>query len=106
VKALVEAKAKADADADAAAKLAADAEAKAKIDAAMVRVELQNQAETLAEQKTKGAGKRWVFRVDDITKVPHEYLEVVSARVTAKVREGAREIPGITIYQEDSLSLR
>lgn len=106
IKALAEAEEKAKVAAAEAAQVAAAAEAKAKIDGAMVRVELQNKAEDLASTKTKGAGKRWAWRIDDINLVPREYLDLVPAKVTNQIREGVREIPGIVIYQEDSLSLR
>jgi hypothetical protein len=49
---------------------------------------------------------RWVFEVEDESKVPREYLIVDSALVRKAVDAGAREIPGIRIYEEHKAIVR
>ncbi len=50
--------------------------------------------------------KTWKFEVKDISKVPPEYLEVVSKLVNQAIRDGVREIDGLYIYQDSSLTVR
>lgn len=47
--------------------------------------------------------KRWTWDLVDIKKVPEEYFVLDNAAITAAVRNGAREIPGIKIYQTEGL---
>lgn len=47
--------------------------------------------------------KHWTFEVVDITKVPVLYLDVDTAVVRAAIRDGERDIPGLRIYQEESV---
>lgn len=90
----------------AAEKAKAEAETKAEIDAALARSDAKGKIEDLEAQKAKGAGKRWTWEVTDITQVPHIYLEIAPGRVTEVVRAGCREIPGIRIFQAESLVLK
>ena len=58
--------------------------------------------------KTIGAvtvKKVWTFQVDDQTKIPQEYLVVDEVKVRVAIRAGVRQIPGITVYQKDEVSL-
>ena len=50
--------------------------------------------------------KRWTFEVTDESKVPRDYLAINSAAITAAIRNGEREIPGIKIFQKTSVSVR
>ena len=50
--------------------------------------------------------KRWVFEVLDIMKVPKEYLVIDSAEVNDAIADGKRDIPGLKIYQKETLSVR
>lgn len=54
----------------------------------------------------KGLTKRWTFELQDLSKVPAEYLKLDEVKVRQKIAEGAREIPGLRIFQDTSLSLR
>lgn len=54
----------------------------------------------------KGTTKRWVFEVEDASLVPREYLVVNETAIRKAVNEGARTIPGVRIYQDESISLR
>lgn len=53
-----------------------------------------------------GVRKTWVFEVVDETLVPSNYLMVDEGAISLAVREGVREIPGVRIYQQESLSVR
>lgn len=53
--------------------------------------------------------KRWTFRVKSIAVLSAEHPELVtvdSAAIRKRIAEGAREIPGLEIYQEESVSVR
>ena len=49
--------------------------------------------------------KRWTFEVEDFEKIPHSLLEIDTAKVNEAIRNGAREITGLIIYQKESLSI-
>lgn len=50
--------------------------------------------------------KRWVFRIVDESKVPQKYYSIDETKIRQAVAEGAREIPGILIYQDESVVTR
>lgn len=50
--------------------------------------------------------KTWVFEVDDISKVPAEFLVLNSKAVRVAVREGARSIPGLRIFEKSEIVVR
>lgn len=50
--------------------------------------------------------KIWTFEVVDVAKVPAEYVEVKSTAVNAAIRAGVREIPGLRIFEKDSIAVR
>jgi len=50
--------------------------------------------------------KRWVFEVDIFTAIPLEYLVVDTAKINAAIRDGAREISGLKIFQKEEISIR
>lgn len=50
--------------------------------------------------------KRWTFKVVDETKVPREFLSLDSGLVRGAIRQGKREIAGLEIYQESSITTR
>lgn len=47
--------------------------------------------------------KRWIFEVVDVNKVPREYLVLDSVTVNKAIRNGVREINGLSIFQTESL---
>jgi GTPase SAR1 family protein len=53
-----------------------------------------------------GTMKIWKWVIEDITKVPVEYLMVDGARLTRVIKAGVREIPGIHIFSEDTLIVK
>lgn len=48
---------------------------------------------------------KWVFEVEDEKKVPREYLVVDDTKVNEAIRSGTRKIPGLKIFQKESLSI-
>lgn len=52
------------------------------------------------------AKKTWTFRVIDETAIPREYLIVDPKTIREAVRRGARNIAGVEIYEEESLSVK
>ena len=55
---------------------------------------------------TTSTRMRWAFQVADAAKVPREFLCVDEKKIRAAVAQGAREIPGISIYEEETLATR
>lgn len=49
---------------------------------------------------------KWTYEVTDINAVPRELLMVNDAAVKAAIKGGARELAGLRIYQETTLSVR
>ncbi len=112
---------KRDAEAAAAAAKAEELRAKAERAKGKKARELERQAEeaeeeslaaatqsiTLAPTKSVGAGvtayKRWTFEVTDIAKVPREYLEVNEGEIRRAVNSGLRNIPGVRIFETETL---
>lgn len=50
--------------------------------------------------------RRWTFRVLDAKLVPAQYLMVNEAAIKAAIKGGERVIPGVEIYQDESVSIR
>ena len=50
--------------------------------------------------------KTWAYEVTSERDVPREYLVIDEGAILLAVRKGARDIPGVRIYQQDSLSVR
>ena len=50
--------------------------------------------------------RRWKGTVIDEAKVPREYLTVDQTKINAAIKLGIREIPGVRIFQDVSLSVR
>lgn len=48
----------------------------------------------------------WTFAIDKEADIPREYLELNEARVRKAIIAGEREIPGLRIFQTESLSVR
>ena len=49
--------------------------------------------------------KYWVYKVEDLAKVPDQYKVINPPMVNQAIRDGVRDIPGIKIYQEERLSI-
>jgi hypothetical protein len=112
------AKAKADADAAAAAK-ANDADAA--LDAAMAQEAAREVVEAprvvnpmplaatgaiRSSAGTVSTRKVWRHRVVDPQAVPREFMSIDDGKIGSAVKAGAREIPGVEIYEAEELSRR
>ena len=51
------------------------------------------------------ARKLWTYEILDFNKVPDKYKMINPVEVNADIRAGEREIPGIKIYQKETLSI-
>ena len=49
--------------------------------------------------------KRWTFEIIDFSKVPDGYKSINSTEVNCAIRSGNRDIPGLKIFQSESLSI-
>ena len=66
----------------------------------------QQQVVMQSEPASSSIRKVWDWVLADIKQVPIEYLTVDPVKVKQAVANGAREIPGISIFQKDQLYLR
>ena len=48
----------------------------------------------------------WTYELDDLSKVPREYLMLDDKKVKDKIKKGIREIEGIKIYEKQSVNMR
>jgi hypothetical protein len=55
--------------------------------------------------KVKGLTKRWVFDVQDAGMIPREFLQVDEKKIRDAIAAGTRNIPGVRIYQDQSITL-
>jgi hypothetical protein len=74
--------------------------------------ELAN-ARALELTRTRGLGgaltalkDNWVWSLEDITKVPAHLLQVNDAAVRLAIRQGAREVPGLRIWNDTKAYVR
>ena len=106
-------------EAEARAKLEAEEAARAAADTPDITLAVLNQVNQAEEAsgleltRTRGVGgaltalqDRWVFEVVDITKVPTHLLQVNDAAVRAAIKQGAREVPGIRIWNNAKAYVR
>lgn len=54
----------------------------------------------------KGITKTWTYEILNEQVIPREYLVVDTAAITAAIRQGIREIPGVKIFQKEGLTIR
>ena len=90
-----------------AAKAKAEAEALG-VEAAPAVVPVGHKAETVTRTDAGAAHTRtvWKFKVQDETRVPREYLVLSDKLVNEAIRQGVRNIPGLEIFQEESLTIK
>lgn len=50
--------------------------------------------------------KRWTYKEVDLSKVPREYLKLDSKAVNAAIKAGTHKIPGLEIFEEETLAVR
>ena len=100
-------------------KLAAESRAKAEAAAnagnetkaaehALKAVEVQSDATVktmVSDTAMVGVRTSWDFEVEDMGKVPAEYLTIDLKAVAAAVKSGVRDIPGIRVFEKTSLAV-
>jgi len=59
-----------------------------------------------AQYSTEGTRHVWTFEVKDLYKVPREYLMLDEQKVRQAVREGKRDIAGLSIFQKQQTVYR
>ena len=60
----------------------------------------------IIETKVKGIRKTWKHEVTDSKLVPRKYLEVIDKLIRDDIKLGLRDIPGVRIFEEESLAIR
>lgn len=50
--------------------------------------------------------KTWAFKVVDLAQVPRSYFVLDESLVREAIRQGVRQIPGLEIFEQESLSVR
>ena len=102
-------------EAEARAKLEAEEAARAAVadDIALATLDQETAATALELTRTRGVGGAltalktvWTYEVEDITKVPTHLLQVNDAAVRAAIKQGAREVPGIRIWNDAKAFVR
>lgn len=58
------------------------------------------------EEGSASQRKEWKWKLVNLADVPREYLVLDTVALNKAVRAGARAIPGIEIYQEESVQIR
>jgi septal ring factor EnvC (AmiA/AmiB activator) len=68
--------------------------------------ELDAAQRRIAETRVKGTQKVWTFNLIDAAQVPREFLVVDERKIREAVKAGARDIPGVSIFEETKISVR
>ena len=58
-----------------------------------------------AGDHTVAARKRWTFEIIDAAQVPRDFLAINEKAIRIAVRTGAREIPGVRIFEAEELAV-
>lgn len=61
---------------------------------------------TATEAGSATVRKVWAFEVTDLAAVPAQYKVIDEVLLRVAVRNGAREIPGVRIYEKDQLAVK
>lgn len=56
--------------------------------------------------KVKGITKRWTFEVTNLKELPIDYVQANDKAIREAIGKGVRLIPGVRIYQDESLTIR
>lgn len=88
------------------ARLAAVAEAAEEGDEEAAQALLVQETEALPSSGGVTTSDVWTFEVVHATKIPSEYWVLDEKKIRQRIQAGAREIPGLRIFQEPRVSVR
>jgi multidrug efflux pump subunit AcrA (membrane-fusion protein) len=71
-----------------------------------INKEFAKDVRVASSMNVSGAKKVWLFELTDLTKVPREFLALDEKKVRAAIKDGAREIAGLRIYEDFNISVR
>jgi len=72
-----------------------------------VEVEVVNDIKTQrGDVATTTVKKVWNFEIEDAKKIPREFLKVDETLIRSAVRDGARKIEGVYIFEDRQISIR
>jgi hypothetical protein len=76
--------------------------------AAQITKQTKAEAKKIEDMKVKGVRKTWDFEVLDASKVPAEFLMVdeVKLRKAVLAADGKIEVPGVRVFQKESMTIR
>lgn len=60
----------------------------------------------LNQSAPKGMRKVWTFKVTDEEKIPREFLTIDESKIKQAIKNGARKIAGLNVFQKEQLHLR
>lgn len=80
-------------------------EAKAAIEREAKEKQLEKQQKELEQRKIESVRRRWTFEITDASAIPDEYYTLDEIAVRRAIGNGVRSIPGIRIFQENSVVL-
>lgn len=61
---------------------------------------------TRTETGTAFTKKLWTFKILDETQIPREYLVASDTKIRDAIKGGIRDIPGLEIFEQESLTVR
>ena len=68
---------------------------------------IEQPKQTVTSEKGAATSKKVPkYEVVDVTKLPVEYIQPNAGAIWNAVRAGVKEIPGVRIWEEDSLMIR
>lgn len=69
-------------------------------------VEPEESATVRTAEGTAYMQSRWTYELEDLGKVPAEFLMLDEKKVRAAIKAGVREIPGLKIFEQKSMAIR
>lgn len=83
-----------------------EAEVQVEREVAQINAETDASKKAVEEMRVKGSRVVWKFEVTDPAAVPREFLCVDEKLIRAAVNGGARDIPGVRIYDDVQVTVR
>lgn len=60
----------------------------------------------ITEDGTMTMKKEWSFEIEDISKIPREYLKVDETAIKKAIKSGVRTLSGVKIFEQDVMKTR